>query len=260
MLAPAIIGGVLLGLVLTSEPGSASKGLWPDAAGLEDLEAVMGAAQLPDDWQIFLAAVAYGESKWHTDVGLGPNSHPGRPPWLRPSKASAKAQDAEAKAACKAYDRNADRFANSPYPRARYCFGSGGWFGLLPANAIVSGFKAAPAMLAQIDPWDITDPIVSLVMALGYARGLMNWDKFHAGGGTWLAMRVGWGNPSAMAKAPYNTKVAKKLAAALSQLGVDPSFMYRQPSSLDGFPRGADLLLYLEGREADAQAAIMEAA
>ena len=258
MLGPLIVGAAVLGLIVsTDKPGSGSIGEWPDAAGLDDLEAAMDAAGLPDDWKIFLAATAYGESKWNTDVGLGPNDHPGRPPWMRPSKASAKLQNNEARAACKAYDKNAAKwFANSPWPPARYCFGSGGWFGFLPTYGLISGFKATPELIAQIDPWDVADPLVSLVMALGYARGLMRWKQFAAGGGTWLTLRVGWGRPANMSTAQSNAKVRAKFASHLAEIGVAPSWMDQRVPQLVGMPKGGQLLALLESQEAAAQAAL----
>jgi len=258
MFVPLIIGAAVLGLVAASgSPGSGSVGEWPDAAGLNDLEAAMDAADLPEDWQIFFAATSYGESKWHTDVGLGPNSHNGRPPWLRESKASKKLQTNEAKAACRAYEKNAAKwFAQSPWPKSRYCFGSAGWFGFLPTYGLISGFKATPELVAQIDPWDVTDPLVSLVMAIGYARGLMRWKQFTKGGATWLTLRVGWGRPGSMSTARTNAKIRKKFAAHLDELGVPASWMDRKVTSLSGLPKGGQLLALLESREATAEAAL----
>ena len=258
MLAPLIVGAALLGLIVSAaEPGSGSIGEWPDAAGLGDLEAAMEAARLPEDWKIFLAATSYGESKWNTDVGLGPNNHPGRPPWLRPSKAAAKTQDNEARAACKAYNKNASKwFADSPWPAARYCFGSGGWFGFLPAYGLISGFKATPELVSQIDPWAVTDPLVSLVMALGYARGLMRWKQFKAGGATWLTLRVGWGRPGSMSTAKSNKKVRAKFAKHLAEIGVPASWMDRKVTNLVDVPKAGYLLSLLESQESAAQAAL----
>lgn len=255
---PLVAGAVVLGIVVAAGAaggGSGGSGEPPSSAGLDELRAVMDAAGLPQDWQTFLAATAYGESKWNNDVGLGPNDDPGRPPWLRPSKASEKLQDAEAKAACNAYRKNEDRFAGSPYPKARYCFGSGGFFGFLPVYGIVSGFKATPELIPEIDPWDVTDPIVSVVMAVGFARGLMKWKRFREGGGTWLALRVGWGNPSAMGGARTNDRVREKFGKHLQQLGVDPSFMDRKVPALN-VPKGGHLLDLLEAKEAAARDAL----
>jgi len=252
-----IVAAALVGLVIVAgSGGNAAIGEHPDSAGYNDLLAAMEAADLPDDWQVFLAATAYRESKWHNDVGLGPNDAPGRPPWFRDSKAGPKTQANEAKAACRAYEKNFDKwFRNSPYPAARYCFGSGGWFGLLPAYGVISGFKATPELIPQIDPWDVSDPLVSLVMAIGLARGLMNWQQFEEGGGTWLALRIGWGNPSAMDEAQSKLDIRKSFGEQLGILDVPPSFMDRRPSPLT-IPKGGHLLELLERREAQAREAL----
>jgi len=250
-----LVGAAALGVALVAGGPTGGSGAANDApiaeAGLGDLVAVMDAAQLPEDWQIFLAAVAWGESRWNSDVGLGPNDHPGRPPWLRRSKASAGLQRAEAKAALRAYRHNANRFAGSPWPEDRYTWGSGGYFGMLPAYAVINGFAATPQWIPQIDPWDVTDPIVSVVCAVGFARGLMRWRQFKQGGGTWLALRVGWGRPGSMASKGRQNQVRPKLARALAELGVPESFMYRKVPQLT-IPKGAALLSLIEAREAAA--------
>jgi hypothetical protein len=235
-------------LVASSSGGSGgAQGEGPSSAGLVDMRGVMAAASLPEDWQIFLAAVAWGESKWHNDVGLGPNDHPGRPPWCRPSNASAALQRVEADAAAAMYRRNRSRFAGSPWPPERYTWGSGGWFGLLPTVGVINGFYATPEWIPQVDPWDVCDPVVSVVMAVGLARGLTRWEQFGAGGGTWLALRVGWGRPGSMDSADAHARMRGKFGEALDALGVPASFMDRRPSSLQQLPKGAGLLRLIEG-------------
>jgi hypothetical protein len=257
---PIVAGVAILGALVAASSGatsgvSAGAGEYPTGTGYEDLRAVMDAAQLPADWQVFLAATALRESGWHTDVGLGPNDAPGRPPWMRASRASWAAQDNEASAAGKAYDKNVGLFAGSPYPRSRYAFGSGGWFGFLPAYGIISGFKQSPKMIAQIDPWAVCHPLVSVVMAVGFARGLMGWRQFDEGGGTWFALRIGWGKPGKMAQTASSPKTRASFAGHLATVGAAPSFMDRRPSPLTG-PTGAALLQLLEGREREAEAAM----
>jgi len=244
-----IVGGAALALVALAGGGQGSGGAageWPDAAGLDELAAVMDAAHVPGDWQVFFAVIAYRESKWHSDVGLGPNNAPGRPPWLRDSKAPVRLREAEAAAACRGYERNrAKYFANAPWSAARYCWGSGGFFGLLPAFGVISGFRATPELIAQIDPWGVADPVVGFVMAVGFARGLMGWKQFRAGGSTWLALATGWGEPGKMGDRAAQDKRRKKFAEALDLLGVPRSFMDRQVSPLE-ILRAGHLLQMLE--------------
>ncbi len=258
---PLLAGAAVLGLIAAAGPETnAGIGEAPTSAGYNDLLAVMNAAELPADWQTFLTATAYRESKFHTDVGLGPNDAPGRPPWLRDSKASLAAQENEARGACKAYDKNYDKwFRDSKYPGIRYCFGSGGWFGFLPAYGIISGFRATPEYIATVDPWDVADPIMSVVMAVGFARGLMKWKQFTAGGGTWLTLRIGWGKPGNMGKTASSPKIRQNFAEQLAKIGVDPDFMDRKVTTLT-IPKGGHLLTLIEGREAMAAAALGEAA
>ena len=247
--APLLAGAAVLGLLAAAGAGpgtNAGVGEPPTSAGYNELVAAMNAAELPADWQAFLAATAYRESKFHNDVGLGPNDAPGRPPWLKDSKASAKAQANEARAACKAYNKNYEKwFKGSEYPEIQYCFGSGGWFGFLPAYGIISGFKATPEYIRTINPWDVTDPYISVVMAVGFARGLMNWKQFKAGGSTWLALRIGWGKPGNMAKTNMSSKVRNNFGKQLAKVGVDPSFMDRKVTVLS-IPKAAHLLAMME--------------
>lgn len=245
---PIVVPMLVIGLLALAGSGGGSGGASgepPDAAGLTDMRAIMDAAALPDDWQIFLAAVAWGESKWHSDVALGPNDHPGRPPWCRRNRESLSLQNAEANAAASIYRSNAHRLGDR-WPAARYSFGSGGWFGLLPAVGVINGFYATPAWIPEVDPWDVCDPVVSVVMAVGLARGLTRWQQFSDGGGTWLALRVGWGRPGSMGSASKQAATRNKFGEALDALGVSRAFMDRRPSSLGSFPKGAYLLQRIE--------------
>lgn len=259
-MAPIFPIAAVLGLVLVASAGGSggAQGEAPDAGGLQDMRAIMEAAALPEDWQIFLAAVAWGESRWNSDVALGPNDHPGRPPWCRPSRASESLQHTEAAAARELYESNRSRFAGSPWPAERYTFGSGGYLGLLPPVGIINGFYATPEWIPQIDPWDVCDPVVSVVMGVGLARGLSRWDAFRKGGGTWLVLRVGWGRPGSMSSASKQQAMRAKFGEALDALGVSRSFMDRKVSSLGDFPKGAHLLQRIEdamGLSAEAAAA-----
>ncbi len=247
-LIPIVVAGALVGLVAAAggggraSPGGASTGEPASPGGLQELEHIMGAAGLPEDWRIFLAAIAHRESKWHSNVGLGPNDHPGRPPWLRPSKSSARLQRGEAAAACSAYRSNYNRrFRQSPWPEERYCFGSGGYFGMLPAYGVINGFYATPEMIPEVDPWAVADPIPSVVMAVGFARGLMRWRQFQQGGGTFAALAIGWGRPARMRNARTDHKRRQSFARHLRALGVDPSFMDRKVPHLN-LPKGGHLL------------------
>ena len=96
--------------------------------------------------------------------------------------------------------------------------------------------------LINLDPWLVFDVETSLVMALGYARGLMRWPQWRNSPQTWLTLRVGHALPSAMDKPSGEryAKVRRKFAKHLEAIGVDPGFMDRRVSPLD-FPSSAEL-------------------
>lgn len=212
-----------------------------DSAGRDELLDLLDQSQAPGDWQTFFDATAHGESRWNSDVGLGDAA-------LAPTWARMNTSQSEARASCVAYDRHRDRgrFAASGYSRARYCFGSGGFFAMLPANAIAGAFRKTP--LERLDPYAVFDPRIAVVMALDYARRLLGWSQFKQDP-TWLTLRVGWSNPSLMGNADFRAKVRKRFAKSLRAIGVSPSWMDRRVSSM-GWYRGAlPVFGALTGRE-----------
>lgn len=164
-------------------------------AGKRELWAMLESLPMLDDVQRkFLILVARGESGWNPLVGLGDPSL--FPPGTKPNtKASAKAQEGEARAARVAYDRHAAYFeACDAGDRAAYSFGSGGWFGMLPANGL---WQLRDTPLACWPPRAVFEPVRALVMGLAFARGLQGWDGFKANP-TVGNLRAGWGLPTSM--------------------------------------------------------------
>lgn len=177
---------------------------------------------------------AHSESKGNNLVGLGiPERFPS---WSKPNrKASASLQANEARAAEIGYDRNQASYSKSPYPRARWVFGSGGWFGLLPATGL--GFLRGKTQIVSpdFDPWDVFDPWRSCVMYADYVRRITKlgqWQALPASERNWLAIkRAGasltvlsdWQATGDRAKA-IHAGVAKRLAS----MGIPASFA-REP-------------------------------
>ena len=195
----------------------------PAAKGSADLDLLRGMAReagMDSDWENFLAAVAWRESKWFPRVALGRAERVNVP---NVKVNGGPIGNAEAAAALLAYDRNADEYKSCPWPRMRYGFGSGGWYGLLPANALWS-FKATPAFcidpqVAVFDPWDST------ILAIGYAQRLMRWKSFRARP-TWRTLNRGWAAPSLMDGSPPEqvAKTDARFLKALARLGLPASF------------------------------------
>lgn len=238
-----LVGAALLGLFVAASDvvTRGGEGSFAASGGYEELESVLQKADLSEDWKIFLLATAWGESKWNSDVGLGPNDAVGRPPWLQPSTMSGSLQRSEAQAAKIAYDRNKDRLGNA-YPESMYTWGSGGYFGLLPANAVYAGFGKS----SGVNPWGVAEPDTSVVMAMGFAKRLMGWNAFRLGGSTWLTLRTGWGDPGSMADVDAKSEMGRKFDRALDALGVPRSWKYTQVKPYRG-PLGFELLAVIEG-------------
>lgn len=186
----AIAIAIAAALVFAGTASASGPSVRPvDAKGLAKVRAYAANAGLSKDWQDFFVLVAYRESKGRSDVGLGIDA--GAPVWADLHGGSA--GESEAAAAARAYDRNANDLAEC-WPRVTYTWGSGGWYGILPANGL-EVFEGTTWHC--IHPWTVLDPAISTVMAIGMARRLMGWDGFKAAP-TVLNLRLGWGDPSSM--------------------------------------------------------------
>lgn len=157
----------------TGTYGTPPKGL--NMTKRKDVEAYLFAAGLPDAWVRFFVFVAAGESGFSVRAK---NDSPG-----------------EAKAARVAYKRNEAKLKGCGFAAGAYTFGSGGWFGLLPANAAMN----LPKELRCHEPGAIVFvPQLSVPAAIGMARGLTGWSNYQ---GTVLSLRAGWGWPAKMGDA-----------------------------------------------------------
>lgn len=233
-LATVLAASVLLGGSAPPQP--------PSSAGRDELLGMLRRSGATQDWRTFLDATAHGESRWNSDVGLGDASL--APAWARMNRSAG-----EARASCIAYDRQRARgyLEGSGYNRARYCFGSGGYFAMLPANAIAGAFRGTT--LERLDPYAVFDPRLAVVMAIDYARRLLGWSQFRANP-TWLTLRVGWSNPSLMADPAFRAKVRARFAKSLRAIGVSASFMDRRVSTLGWYPGALSLYSALTGKQA----------
>ena len=217
----AALVALVAALGSSSAKGASAKG-WqpPDSGGLDTLRTLAARAGLSEEQTAFLALVAYGESRFNNLVGLGIPSL--FPEGTRPNmNASASMQEAEARAARKAYDRNASKFSHCGWPADSYGFGSGGWFGLLPANGLA---QLTGTGLECLGPYAVFDPAASLVMAYAFARGLQGWDGYQALP-TPANLRAGWGWPAKMGDAAYLASKRKKFEGYAQAIGLPVSFL-----------------------------------
>lgn len=182
-------------------------------SGRVDVRALARSVGAPDPWVDFFDFCFWGESRHRPDVGLGVQL--GAPSWVDMNKSGA-----EAKASATTYDKNP--WLSPCWPRENYVFGSGGLGAMFPASALAA-FRHSPKYRCA-HPWSIFDPKAQMIYAAWFARRLQGWKNWT---GTALSLRIGWGNPSAMAKPPKPAKLAKWFRHC-GERKIDPTFLYRQ--------------------------------
>ena len=207
--------------------------------GLQELGNILRSQGVPEDAIKFLQVIAGRESGGNVDVGLGPNDHPGRPPWLKKSRASSSAQDNEARAARAAYNRMEGEGTNFPGPPERWQFGSVGYFGnLIPYSR---------RHIKLEDPWDLARVSGSVAEGVANLRGLMNHTGFKQNP-TWSALYAGWGGPGRMSDPQAIMKRRKFFIDRLRKLGMDTDFADQRPGPRNQIPSGKSIYAALKGQ------------
>jgi hypothetical protein len=171
----------------------------------------------------FAAAVAWRESRYNPQAK---NTAP-----------------AEAAAAARGYDANGDRYAGSGFPRSRYTFGSGGWFGFLPSTAL------ADREWNDADPFLIFDPAASVVLLGAFAQRIAR-NRFPAlppSARNWLTVRRFMaGNKIGLdwrEELPNTARRRERLAEDYRAAGISPARMF---TPIGSGTRRADPALYFE--------------
>lgn len=225
--------GTLLALTVLSDMTKTSGGghVSPPPAGFEELDRLASRVDryIPG-FSAFARAASYGES--------------------RGNNLAANRSASEADAACRGYERNKDgMFKNNPYPASDWCWGSGGWFGLLPSTGLsASGFHNENPML-------VFDPAASIAMFADMVNRIVKgqWSKLPESERNWLAIRrfmasntvgLDWREEKILNTdtdgIPRSRKVREKLAKHMTAVGVPTSHMYQRVTS-NGFPGASQL-------------------
>lgn len=212
-----IAGGTALTLGILSKSRAASAFSPPQ--GYKELAAL---AQHVDPYihgfSKFAVAVAHNESRGNSQAM---NDSP-----------------SERGAACRGYERQADgKFRDNPYPKADWCWGSGGWFGLLPSTGLgAPGFE-------NLDPLLVLDAEAQVAMYADFVRRVVqnNWNEIPEEHRNWLTVRrfaagrtVGfdWNEERVLSSdrdgVPRARKVRLKFARSLRAMGIPESFMYKR--------------------------------
>lgn len=210
-IAALTIGAAVLLVGSSASAGGGTGGGSGGSGGRKELQGYLEASGLPPDWQQFFELVARGES--------GP----------RFDRSARRDTPEESDAATIAFDRNRNLFSSCEWPASAYTFGSGGWFAMIPANALAQ-FKGTPYLCWSPDVV-LHDPAASIAAAVAFAKGLMEWQGYLKAP-TFLNLRAMWGWPAMGGDAARMAKRRPVYEEQLQSIGIPVSLLSRTPSSL----------------------------
>ena len=202
----------------------------------------------PAELRPLAALQRYTESRGNPKAGLGrPELFP---TWAEPRNAKREDQLAESDAAAIAYDRNAEHYDDSPFPRRMWIFGSGGPYGLLPANALSPWINSEALKQGKVTPYDIFNPWRSTVFFVDYIWRLIHRSEFESlppESRHWLAIKRGLAAPSLMADheelKPRSRTVRQRATEAAKTLGISEDVLYeRVPTEWPRYPGATELV------------------
>ena len=220
--------------------------LW--AARSPGYDTLLERAGAPREMFPFAALQRYTESRGNPKAGLGrvelfPN-------WAEPRNAPREDQLIESDAAAVAYDRNAEAYSESPYPKRMWVFGSGGPYGLIPGNALAPWKDSDALRRGRVTPYDVFNPWKATVFFLEYVRRLIARSEFRTlpvRSRNFLALKRGMASPSLLADTdehkPRSGTVRRRAIEAARALHIAEDYLY-EPVPLDwpGY-RGAQELI-----------------
>ncbi len=186
----------------------------PSAEGRALIEQLGRRGGMTDAQVQFLVFVASKESRFRPDVGRGDPAI--EPPGLHNFLVDLR----EAGAARKAYERNAEVFADCGHPPSAYSFGSGGLFAFLPTYPL---FHLRKTPLRCAHPYEVFDAVFSMTAAYSFARGLSRHPFFD---GTVMELRAGWGALATMKDPSAYAGRIPGWREQLEALGVEPEWLY----------------------------------
>ncbi len=145
----------------------------------------------------------------------------------------------EVAASCNLWEGNS-RYQNSPYGRAAFCIGSGGWYGFLPATGL------APKVFRNKNPQLIFDPAASTAMFMAFVEAIIRkyFPKLPAQHRNWLSISRAMASLGTMydynETKPRARQNRERLANNLSAIGASPNLMYLKPS-VGNYPGAAQV-------------------
>lgn len=191
----------------------------------------------------FALAAAYTESRGDNLVARG------RGPL--PPNVELNEDSNEAKAACALFLGAKGRgfYAHTRYPKAWWCIGSGGWFGMMPATGLSAAGTDGP--FSKSSPFLIFEPIESVVMLADlvartvWSRAFQSLPEDEQ---NWLAIRRGMASNRFISdydeSYQRSSEVRERLEAALIQTDSTPDLAFRAVA-VAGYPGAGPLYTQL---------------
>lgn len=256
---PFVLGGVALLALAGGRKGGGSAPPATPGGGLKNVRAWgewVEAAGTLYGFSRFAPAVAYTESGGNNLIGLGISQ--GILPSNVKLRSKGKAAKGEAEAACTLWKgaRSRGWYQDNPYDRRYWCFGSGGWFGFLPATGLSAGGQNGP--FVEQSPFMVFEPIESVVMLADFVKRTVRGNRFQSlpyGEQNWLAIRRGLAGSFLIddyqEEHERSPKTRARLEKALAETGTDPDFMWERPTVGD-WPGATALLQWLYDHRAAA--------
>lgn len=203
---------------------------------------------IPRAFHDFAAIQRYTESRGNPKAGLG---RPERfPTWAEPRNAPRDQQLNEANAAEQSYDRNAEAYAESPYPRRMWVFGSGGPYGQLPAIALSPWRNTDTLRSGRVTPYDIFNPWKATVFFVDHIHRLTRRSEFRGlprQSQNFLALKRGMARPSLMADVDHRDARSRRSKAnaiqACEALHIPTRYLYEvAPTDWRRYPGAQELI------------------
>ena len=179
----------------------------------DDLAQVIGSAPVSRDWQDWLLAKAWIETRWNPsklNFADGPKAR----------EAAERLRGEGRLPACRGLDE--------------YAFSGGAWQ-IIPAIFLVVAYPKNEAMLC-VDPRIVVDPRESLAMVLAYAGKLQTWSSYQENP-TFETLWLGFQSPSFMADSSSKRaqKSLENMRKGLARIGREDLAKKRPPKlSKDG--------------------------
>jgi hypothetical protein len=239
------------GMLKTKPAQLSSTGPATDSDGYSRIFQLASRAELfgvPRGFAKYALIQATTESRGNRLVGLGiPERFPS---WAKPNRqASSKAQRLESRAAEGLYDRNVRHYGISPHPREEWVFGSGGWFGFLPATGLAAFINTPLIASGEVYPYMVFEESPSIVMLAAFVRRLVkhhfkNLPHTHR---NWLAIkRAGAGLGyigDYLEKRSRSIQIREKAERSAQQRNISSSFLKEGvPLEWTGYPGAVELL------------------